>query len=550
MKLIKKSNVALLLLSLFLLFVSCEKEFNTIGTDIISNNHFETDTVYADVFTYNRKINTVQTNRLPMYQLGRYTDPVYGETQAQIATQLLLQIVNPTFGTYSQELEDNADTDESNLTIQENETVTNVYLNIPFFNTLIDTDEDGNRTFELDSIYGNINAGFNLTVEELTFYLGDLDPENNFETAQEYFSDHDFSSATGTVLFDEMYTIDTNEILIYQEDDPDTEENEAEIVQERLDPRIRIALDPAFFQQAIMDAEGSEFLANSNNFREYLRGLYISASSFSDDVLMLLDLSQATIEVHYDYDKVDTNGTSDDTSDDEIFTENSSFILNLSGNIVNTYTNAPYPVMISDELDTNINASKLYLKGGAGTFVEIKLFDEDDMNINLDEIRANNWLINEANLTFYIDRETLDASGDMIEPERIYVYDIENNVPLLDHLLDATTNLSSPKSSKTVYSGILEKNEEEEGTHYKIRLTEHIKNIIRKDSTNVRLGLVLTSNINNIGLSTAVLEPAEEVNTATASIINPLGTILFGSDPGVDQDKRLRLEIFYTEFDN
>ncbi|MCB0374769.1 MAG: DUF4270 domain-containing protein, partial [Sinomicrobium sp.] len=523
MKLTRKSNGILFVLFSALIF-SCEKDFNTIGTDVISNNHFEMAKTYADVFTYNRKINTVQTNGLPLYQLGRYTDPLYGETQAQIATQLTLQSVNPTFGAYSQELEDNADTDESILTIPENETVTAVYLNIPFFSEVTDTDEDGNRTFRIDSVLGNLNTNFNLKVEELTFYLGDLDPENNFETAQEYFSDHDFSSSTGMVLFDDMYTIDTNEILIYGEDDPDTEENEAEIVSERLDPRIRIALDPAFFQQHILDAEGTEFLANSNNFKEYLRGLYISAGSFSDDLLMLFDLSHANIEIQYSYDKVDTKGTTDDTSDDEIVAETSVFLLNLSGNIVNSFTNAPYPAAISDELNTNLNASRLYLKGGAGTFVEIKLFDEDDANANLNAIRANNWLINEANLTFYVDRATLDgAPGDVTEPERIYLYDMEHNVPLLDHSFDRTTNPLNPKTSRTVYGGILEKNEEEKGIRYKIRLTEHIKNIIRKDSTNVRLGLVLTSNINNTGLSTAVLEPAQEIRTATASVVTPLG---------------------------
>ncbi|MEM9686202.1 MAG: DUF4270 domain-containing protein [Bacteroidota bacterium] len=550
MRLIKKSNVSLLLLFLFLCTVSCEKEFNTIGTTIISGNHFETEKMYADVFTYNRKINAIQTNGLPIYQLGRYTDPVYGETQARIATQLSLQIVNPTFGTYSQELEDNADTDDSDLTIQENETVTRVYLDIPFFSTLEDTDEDGNRTFELDSIYGNENALFNLRVEELTFYLKDLDPESNFETPQEYFSDQDFSADTGALLFDETYSINDQEIIIYEEDDPETEESEADNIRERLDPRIRIELDPAFFQQTILDAEGSEFLANINNFREYFRGLYISADSFSDDVLMLLNLSQATIEIEYSYDKVDTNGTADDASDDEIFTEDSSFTINLSGNILNTFSHTPYPVTISDQLNTNTNASRLYLKGGAGTFVEIKLFDEDETNINLDAIRANKWLINEANLTFYIDREALDVAGTSTEPQRLYLYDMENNTPLLDHLLDATTNLGNPAISKTIYSGILEKDEEEKGIRYKIRLTEHINNLIRRDSTNVRLGLVLTSDINNIDTATTILEPSDEIDSATASVINPLGTVLFGSDPGVEEDKRLRLEIFYTEYEN
>lgn len=549
MKRIKKSNIILFLLSLALVFISCEKEFNTIGTDIISNKHYETDKTYAEVFSYNRKITRVQTNKLPLYQLGRYTDPVYGETQAQIASQLVLPALKPEFGSYSQETEDNAAADESDLTIPENETVTTVYLHIPFFNTLEETDEDGNRTFSLDSIFGNKNATFNLRVEELTFYLRDLDPATNFESAQEYFSDQDFSAYTGALLFDGVLAASAEEIVIYEEDDPETEEDESENVRERLAPRLRVELDPTFFQQTILDAEGTEYLANNNNFREYLRGLYISTSSFSDDILMLLNLSQAYIEIQYTYDAVDTKGTGDDASDDEIVSETGEFRLNLSGNMVNTFTNAPYPVAISDQMNTGTDASRLYLKGGAGTFVEIRLFDGDGTDTNLNAIRANNWLINEANLTFYVDRETLDnLPGTVTEPPRIYLFNMQNNVPLLDHLFDGTTNPANPDISKTIYSGILERNEEEKGYRYKIRLTEHISNIIRKDSTNVRLGLVLTSDVNNIDLSTAILEPADEAKTATASVINPLGTVLFGSDPGVEESKRLRLEIFYTEY--
>lgn len=558
MNLMKKNHVMLLLLLFITLTISCEKEFNTIGTDIIPGNHFETAATYADVFTYNRKINAVQTNGLPLYQLGRYSDPVYGATEAQITAQLALQVVNPTFGTYTQELEDGADTDDSDLTIPENETVTAVYLNIPFFSTLEETDEDNNRTFTLDSIYGNQGATFNLRVEELTYYLSNLDPESGFETAQQYFSDDDFSSHTGAVLYDDMYSINEQETVIYDVDDPETEENEAENVLERIDPGIRIQLDPTFFQQRIIDAEGSELLANSNNFREYLRGLYISASAFSDDILMLFNLSEGTdlarrasIEIQYNYDAVDTNGTADDTSDDEIITEDATFTLSLVGNVVNTFTNDPYPVAVSDALNTGMNASRLYLKGGAGTFTEIKLFDEEGSDTNLEEIRANNWLINEANLVFYVDRTALDALPETVtEPERIYLYDMENNIPLLDYFLDGTTNPASPSTSKSIHGGILERDEEENGTRYKIRLTRHITNIIRNDSTNVRLGLVLTSDINETIPATAILEPADEVNTITNSVINPFGTILFGSDPGVDESQRLRLEIFYTEPDN
>ena len=64
------------------------------------------------------------------------------------------------------------------------------------------------------------------------------------------------------------------------------------------------------------------------------------------------------------------------------------------------------------------------------------------------------------------------------------------------------------------------------------------------DSTNVRLGLVVTESI-------AIVDNYETKNqTASglkkvplASVLNPLGTVLYGSKSSVPLDKRLKLEI-------
>ncbi len=593
---LKKIMGKVAILALFLAAcIACEKDFSTIGTDIISNRNFGTDSIHAKVFAYNRKLNAVRTNGLSLYQLGRYTDPIYGQTEATIVSQLSLISNNPEFGGLSQEEEDAA-TDE-------NETVTAVYLDIPFFNNTSATDTDGDgvvnsldvdpndpnsdtdgddvsdaeetasgtnplnsdtdgdgisddmdddtavnqfpRTFQIDSIYGNREATFNILVEELTFYLGDLDPESGFQDAQEYFSNEDFTGFTSIQLADETIEgIDDQEIVIYNEDDPETTDvDESEQIATRLSPRIRIPLDNAFFQTQILDAEGSPQIANNNNFRDYLRGVVISTDGYSEDILMLLDFEDANITIEYEY----------DTEDDEggIVVEESSFTLNLSGNVINTFVNDPYDGAITAEIDNGINASQLYLKGGSGTFVELKLFDEDDaITPNLDEIRANGWLINEANLTFYVDRETINtfAMGqEVIEPPRVYLYNLENELFLIDYFDDPTINTTNSLQSRTIHGGILEEDDSENGVRYKIRLTEHINRIIRKDSTNVRLGLVVTSDINNPITGTAELDGAEEGFSPIATTVNPLGTILFGSDvPPEDEDKRLKLEIYYT----
>jgi hypothetical protein len=77
--------------------------------------------------------------------------------------------------------------------------------------------------------------------------------------------------------------------------------------------------------------------------------------------------------------------------------------------------------------------------------------------------------------------------------------------------------------------------------------------LISKDSTNVRLGLVVTESIgiasnSKLRSATSVTNPFNKY--PTAAIYNPLGTVLFGNNiPSTDPNyaKRLKLEIYYTK---
>jgi len=62
--------------------------------------------------------------------------------------------------------------------------------------------------------------------------------------------------------------------------------------------------------------------------------------------------------------------------------------------------------------------------------------------------------------------------------------------------------------------------------------------------------LSLTSDILNKEFTSAILKnDGEEINIPVASILNPMGTILVGTNPEVkNQEKKLKLEIFYTDF--
>jgi hypothetical protein len=589
---------------------SCTEELTTLGATVIGGEPFNTDKATYDVFAFNKKIQAVRTNKLPLYQLGTFNDPIYGKTEARITSQLQLGGSNPVFGLFSQSTEDNPSPD-SETQIPENETIDSVYLYIPFMTKaqLVrdsdgdglddefdefpddpngdsdgdglsdnqeqangtdplnpDTDGDGinddtdidfvqnayAQSVDIDSIYGNRDQPFNFKVERSTFFLRDLDPNTNFEEAQEYFSSQQFSPAfVSDILFDGEVTIGNKQILLKKLDDPDTSDTDESEEYDKLSPGIRVKLDSTFFKTNLIDKEGSSELLSQANFSEFLRGIHMSVSSISEDMMLLLDLRNANITVHYRYDRFNT-------ADDTVEKRNSTYTLSLlrgsqtgliAGNAINTFNNDPYPMTIADQMDTGIenDASRIYLKGGSGSYAEINLFDRSNGEEIINQIKANNWIINEANLVFYVDRTALNAVGGIIEPPRLYLYNAETGRLIFDPLKDfsETQTLTGRYLN---FSGILE--EEADKSKYKVRITDHINNMVVNDSTNATLGLVLTPDIGFVGVTNAMLNDPEkpEDDLPVINTMTPLSTILFGSNVEPENiANKLKLEIFYTE---
>ena len=592
----------------FLFFISCNKEYNTIGTDFLRSDTFDTNVEYVDVAVKQKRIPPFKSIGLPIYQLGKIQDQIFGNRDATFVTQLGLEELNPIFGITSQTKEEEGD-DSNILIIKENELVVDAYLDIPFYNNTFDSDGDGvideydvdpfdiysdsdgdgladvlersNGTdpldpdtdddgildnvdtdtinprqgatvYDIDSLIGNREASFKVKVQELDYFLSTYDPSNNFETFLKYYSnDQVIENFTGKVLYDGEVEINTEEIVIYKEDDPDTDDvDESTQVKERLTPRLRIPIDKDYMQSKIIDMEGNIDLSNQDNFNMYFKGLFLSAYDFSDPLLLILNYADASINIVYEYDRYNRNDTTDDTSDDTIDREEKIFKLNLTGNQINILKQDPLSPEISKALNSNSeDLKRVYLRGGEGIMMEIDLFDDGTGNDILGEIKSNGWLINEANLTMYIDKEAIDMSGGIIEPSRLFLYDIESKAPVVDYFIDQSQG-QKPKDQKAVHSGLIEIDEDRKGIKYKIRISEHVKNIIRNDSLNKKLALVVTSDITN-AVNTELKNNDELEYIPISSVINPLGTILYGPNPEpTNHDKRFRLELFYTEINN
>ncbi len=589
---------------MFGVLMGCEREYHIVGKSLFEGQKLISGKQRFPIYTFQRKNLAVQANGLPTAQLGKIDHPIFGRSTAKIISALTISD-RPRFGDFHQLSEDTQDE-----VIQENERVTQVFLELPFFTNQQDTDRDGvidsrdvdlnnpnsdsdgdgitdfiesqrntnplsedsdgdgindnqdtdntaydteNQVYTIDSIYGNRFATFNLKVYELTYYLNELDPTDNFESQEIYYTNQDpyKQGFVGELLADHQMTLDFEEIRInYESDDPNTlNVDETTRAETRLTPRIRIPLDITFFQNHVLSKEGSSELESTGRFREYFKGIIIqpNADSFSDDLYMILDMNRAVIRIHYQYDKID----SDDTS--QTIVEKSQFLINVNGLRLNILENQA----INDQITKRINSSKegtptdkIYIQGGQLHGV-LRLFEtqtDDQLNQTLQELRANFWLINEASIVFHVDPTTPKES---FLARRLYLYDYNTGMPLSDYgEFQNNQNTNNPDPNKERFGGILQLDEQDNPVLFKFRITDHIFNILRNDAQNVELGLVAISDINNLAISQALKlnDQTQPIDYPQSAIINPLGIVLVGSNPESSlQNKKVELEIIYTQ---
>ncbi len=579
---------------LIVCIASCDRDINEIGGSIVGDNHYGLNHTSFDVLAYNQSLGPVQTNNLPVNQLGVYYNPVFGKTTASFVTQVSLTTANPTF------------VNQNKIKID------SVFLYVPYFATLqsTTTDTNGYNTYSLDSIQPKVTAGtalpkIKLSIFESTKAIGGYDPATSFQQLQKYYSDQqtDFDTNHGSLQLNNDNTnaykrTASNTPIIDNSQNSEFVFNESEIqfykknadgtagytdVASRKAPGMFVKLDTLYFRNKIINAVPSGKLFNNSVFQDYFKGLYFKAENADDSPtqgsLALMNFSAGYITIVYH----------DDTSTTDPTRVRRELTINLSGNTVNLLNNDnTYPNYVTP--NQVIGDRNLYLKGGDGSMAVIDLFGgqkNNFSNLDLQKMRNENWLINEANLTFYIDQTTLGSAAP--EPNRIYLYDLTNKRPLVDFYNDFSSNAIS-KFNKTTFGGILldgnskivnQKNNER-GTKYKINITNYLRTLVKhgptfnsdktaylnsdgtaytsiKDSTNVRLGLVVTENINTSGGNYYLKNPfttTSSSNTLTSkyipqmSVVNPLGTILYGSNiPSTDSnyDKRLKLEVYYTK---
>ena len=548
-------NIKLLSVFFIIFIYSCDKDFTSIDSDVISAENainFNTSSIDYPIVASNLRLNPVKSNNLPSFMLGYNNNPFYGESKASFLGQVVPAEFSPSFG--------------------ENVVLDSVVLTIPYFSRGVETSEEGDITYEIDSVYGS--TATKLYVYKSNFYLRDFNPSGDFSDSQNYYSNGALSNSESInqaeieaeLLYESGILGDGSDHFIPSSERIDLTSLDSlgeTYVSSSIAPAIRLKLNNPndnFWQSLFFENEGNPELINPNTFKEFFRGLYIKADGVnSDGSMMLLNFasSNTKLTIHYTSETSTDSDTDSGGTSTETITSQNEYVLNFTDNLVNIYENN-FQVDVSN---SNIvdGDERIYLKGGEGYMSTVDLFggdiqDENGEMVNAFEHFKNsfydeeneiaNKIINEAYIEFFVD-QTQDIGS---EPDRIYLYNFEQNTALIDYFLDQSVS-STTINAKINHLEPLTRDGDSitgEGVKYKIRITEHLNNLILRDSTNAKLALVVTSNVGSIDNFSILNSGEEDRDFPSGAILTPKGTVLHGSQ-SEDIDKRPRIKIYYTD---
>ena len=548
-------NIKLLSVFFIIFIYSCDKDFTSIDSDVISAENainFNTSSIDYPIVASNLRLNPVKSNNLPSFMLGYNNNPFYGESKASFLGQIVPAEFSPSFG--------------------ENVVLDSVVLTIPYYSRGVETSEEGDISYEIDSVYGS--TATKLYVYKSNFYLRDFNPSGDFSDSQNYYSNGALSNSESInqaeieaeLLYESGILGDGSDDFIPSSERIDLTSLDSlgeTYVSSSIAPAIRLKLNNPndnFWQSLFFENEGNPELINPNTFKEFFRGLYIKADGVnSDGSMMLLNFasSNTKLTIHYTSEtSTDSDTDSGGTSTETISSQNE-YVLNFTDNLVNIYENN-FLVDVSNP-NTVDGDERIYLKGGEGYMSTVDLFggdiqDENGEMVNAFEHFKNsfydeeneiaNKIINEAYIEFFVD-QTQDIGS---EPDRIYLYNFEQNTALIDYFLDQSVS-STTINAKINHLEPLTRDGDSitgEGVKYKIRITEHLNNLILRDSTNAKLALVVTSNVGSIDNFSILNSGEEDRDFPSGAILTPKGTVLHGSQ-SEDIDKRPRIKIYYTD---
>lgn len=495
--------------------IACEKDFEDVGVSLVDNNLFNTKDSVFEVIAYNMNVDSSRMDGIlalrGLYNLGIYQTPNFGVLNASIAAQI---------------------GSNSEIDFGLNPVIDTVILDIPYYSTReSQNNDDGTPNFTLDSILGNQDFEYNLKVSRLATFLNSLDP-NDLTKAKQYYSDEIYTGLTE--LYSGSFKPNKNDTVLYVNRNLFEGTQSIDTVKlDDLSPSIKLPLDKTEIERIFLTEASDANLESIENFVTYFRGILIEAEDVEDGSLMSLQTSNISFNIFYtneiltDEDGVDLNGD-DDTIDVNVPVKTKQLLtLSLSGIVTGNYTRNYSGSAIESFLNTpdiTNGEEKLFIQGSAGSNAEIQI------QLDVDEIRAKNWLINGALIDLYVE----DDEDNRIIPEQLYLYNADTNSLLRDILTEGTVN---------GIGGFLERDEDTGlPLRYRFSITDYISEILKSNSTD---------GLSKLGLK--VYHPSEAPTTVIDTLVKdyswrPKGVVLKGNK--LIDEERLKLTIYYTEENN
>jgi len=524
-KIIKKSVYIGVLLSFFSAIISCEEDFTDIGSNVISNTKFNTSAYSVEIKAENSLVEYVLSDNITRepseYLLGVHASSEYEKIEASVVSQIAirngLQVVD--------------DENIYGLDTVVFTTIDTVFIKLPYTATLDENTSSG-PNYTLNSIIGDQSKAFTFNAYETSTYLSRLNPADPSKLNS--YSSNDVFDKKGTELNDPInyqFKPNKNDTVIvvkrrlssnvlYSKDTIKYVTSTASGVPL---PFAVIPLNEDKFKEIFLDKyELSEF-ESQDAFNDYFRGVILEAKgdegslisfNFSNTVPSL----NPSIEVYYT-NTVLTKGQVIDT-----IQKNDSFLFSGVRSAIYKMEEKVYPVN-----------NQIKLQGAAGSEVSIDLFGEDaDSNgiaDKIEELRNNNWLINDASLTFYIN-QSVDTTA---IPSRLYMYRIVTDS-------SSPTGFSQIKDtySETTFGGNLERDDNGRAEKYTFRITDYISDVISGEDDILPILKLKVHNSSDDPLSNTVFKNYNW---------NPKAVTLLNHEV-INGDKRAVLKISYSEKKN
>jgi len=517
--------------------ISCENDLEDIAVDLTGQKPFQVGDSIFEIISYHKNIDSSRVDnndpsRTPLYLLGVNSNLNFGTLESDLISQLGLPLTGVDFG--------------------DNPVIDRVVLDIPYFSTrdgdqaAVDPetgfpikDESGDSiavpNFILDSIYGKTNLEYGISIHELGTFLNTLDPEDPTQP-KSYYSDKDYSLLDE--LYEGLFLPNRNDTVLYVErryldGDPSTVDDIDTIKRENSAPTMKFDLDKQFFKERFVDQDGSPVFDNTDNFVRYFRGLYLDASGF-DGSLMNLRASNGRMSIYYTNDEIKAEGEDEDLNNNGVTGESGvtvrtkqTMIFGFEGVATGKYDRDYSGSMIQHLLlnpDKENGEPKLYVQGAAGSEIIIELFDQE----TLDYLREERFLINEANLVFYLDGNQSEL------PSKLFLYKYDFNSYISDYY-------TSIGFGPEAFGGELEYDDQGNPEKYTFRITNYMSQVLSSTDpiASSRLALrnfVETDDLNNSRLDSTV----QDWNFI------PKDVVLYGNRPKTN-DKRLKLEIYFSK---